>query len=71
MRERPQISLVTHHEEVVAELAVERIDRCWLRGSVGRRERFDVLAPLFGREARLATTIGTTTGWWETYQEVR
>jgi hypothetical protein len=67
MPERPQIWLVMHHQE----LAVERVDRRWLCGSVGRRERFDVLAPLFAREARLAATIGTTPGWWEAHPEVR
>ena len=46
MPERPQIWLVIHHEELVAELAVERVDRRWLRGSVTRRARFEVLAPL-------------------------
>ena len=71
MPERPQIWLVIHHEELVAELAVERVDRRWLRGSVSRRERFEVLAPLFAREARLAATIGTTPGWWEAHQELR
>ena len=71
MPERPQIWLVIHHEELVAELAVERVDRRWLRGSVTRRARFEVLAPLSARKARLAAAIGTTPGWWEAHQEVR
>jgi hypothetical protein len=71
MPERPEIWLVMHDEELVAELAVERVDRLWLRGRVSRRDRFQVLATLFAREARLAATIGTTPGWWETYREVR
>jgi hypothetical protein len=69
MPERPDIWLVMHNEEFVAELAVER--RFWLRGSVTRRERFEVLAPLFTREARLAATIGTTPGGWEAHLDVR
>jgi hypothetical protein len=71
MPERPEIWLVMHDEELVAELAVEGVDRRWRRGTVSRRQRFDVLAPLFVREARLAAGIGTTPGWWEAYQEVR
>jgi hypothetical protein len=71
MPERPEIWLVMHHDELVAELAVERVDRLWLHGSVSRRERFEVLAPLLSREARLAPTTGTSPGWCEAYQEVR
>jgi hypothetical protein len=71
MPERPEIWLVMHNEELVAELAVERVDRSWRRGSVSRRTRFAGLALLFAREARLAATIGTSPGWWAAYQEVR
>ena len=71
MPERPDIWLVMHDEELVAELAVERVDRRWLRGAVTRRERFEILAPLFTREARLAATIGTTPGGWEAHLDVR
>jgi hypothetical protein len=67
MRERPEIWLVMHGDEPVAELAVERVDRFCLRGTVSRRERFELLAP----EAWLAATIGTTPGWWEADQDVR
>lgn len=71
MPERPEIWLVLHHDELVAELAVEHVDRLWLRGTVSRRERFEVVAPLFTREARLAATIDTSRGWWEAYLELR
>jgi hypothetical protein len=72
MPDRPDIWLVMHDEQPVAELAVERVDPRWLHGAVSRRERSDVLAPLFTRETLLAaTTIGTTPRWWEAYREVR
>jgi hypothetical protein len=70
MPERPEIWLVMHDEELVAELAVERGDRPWLRGTVTRRDRFELLAR-FAQEARLAATIGTTAGGWEAHLAVR
>jgi hypothetical protein len=71
MTERPEIWLVQRDEELVAELAVDRLDRPWLRGTVTRREGFAALAPLFAREAHLAATMGATAGWWAAYRELR
>jgi hypothetical protein len=72
MNERPEIWLVVHGEELIAELAVEHVDWLWLRGSVIRREGFAALAPLFAREARLAAAMGDhTPGWWAAYRELR
>ena len=71
MPERPDIWLVMHDEELVAELAVERVARPWRRGTVTRHERFGVIAPLVFRDARLAATIGTTPGGCESNVDVR
>jgi hypothetical protein len=71
MNERQEIWLVVHDEELVAELAVERLDRLWFRGGVTRREGYAALAPLFAREARLAAALGDTAGWWAAYMDLR
>jgi hypothetical protein len=71
MPEHPETWHVIYDEEPVAGLTVELVARFWRHGKVSRRERFEVLVARFAREARLATTIGTTPGWWEAYEEMR
>ena len=53
MRERPEIWLVAHGEELVAELVVEQSDPPWFRGRAVPRAGFAALEPLFDRERRL------------------
>jgi hypothetical protein len=49
MSERPEIWLLAHGEELIAELVVDRADGPWLHGRVVPRAGFGPLQPDFDR----------------------
>ena len=72
MTGRPEIWLVAHQEELVAELVVERLDGPWLRGRVVARDGFAALRPAFDREQRLANRLTSDPmGWWLAHRHLR
>jgi hypothetical protein len=72
MTGRPEIWLVAHQEELVAELVVERLDGPWLRGRVVARDGFAPLRPVFDREQRLARRFTSDPlGWWHAHRHLR
>jgi hypothetical protein len=72
MRERPEIWLVVHGEELVAELEVERRDAPWLHGRALRRPGFSALSSLFDGKQRLAAcTHPDPDAWASAYRRLR
>lgn len=72
MTGRPEIWLVAHQEELVAELVVERLDGPWLRGRVVARDGLAALRPVFDREQRLASRLTSDPlGWWHAHRHLR